>query len=351
MPTSEQVEARLKAIAGSPDDKAAYMRNLYVPHRTFDALITEVRTCMTAGTGLTIMLIVGPPGAGKTTFGRYQLRELLKRYMPQIREKKGLIPAVFAELDPVEKNKELNWTLIYSRLCNALLTPSPLDGFTIEQTDSESHDMYRQARLMFEAALKGRGLRHLILDEVAYLTTSSTEPYYYGELLKSLANRSRFNLLLLGAYGSEKLAVASGPLARRVIVLEYPRYKANDKDFKEYCEFVAGLCPLLPYNFAVDVEKHQHYLFEGSVGLPGATVDIIKEACSRCDEMRFPKWNEKFLKFSMPSLEAHKKLLKTTLVGEMNIQRYLRSYNTQNYTSEDVVASEILAGLERDKGD
>ncbi|WP_250481207.1 AAA family ATPase [Caballeronia sp. GAOx1] len=343
MLTSKQIEARAQAIAGSPEDKARYMMNVNLPHRTFDDVRAEVRTCMTAGTGLAITLIVGPPGVGKSTFGRFQLRELLKRYSIQIREKPAFIPAVMVDLDVAEKNREVNWVLLYSRLCSALLAPSPLDGYAVERTGQEPYDAFRNGKLFFEAALKNRGLQHLILDEVVYLTKSSTDPFYYGELLKSLSNRSGFNLLLLGAYGSEVLSIASGPLARRVIVVHYPRYRPNNDDFKEYCTFLAGLLPLLPYRFDVEIERHKEYLFNGCIGLPGLTVDVIREACSRCDEERHPRWNDRYLFKSMPSKEAHKTLLRTTLRGENNIKDFLRIDEAHQYTSEKSVAGELFA--------
>ncbi|SAK49380.1 ATPase AAA [Caballeronia pedi] len=343
MLTSDQAAARERAIAGSPQDKEAYMREIYVPHRNFDRVDSEAKTCLTAGTGLAIVMVVGPPGAGKTTFGRFQLRELLRRYAAQIHHSRSFIPATMATLDTPQKNRELNWTLLYSRLCRALRAPSPLDGYTVEQTDTQSFDMLKQAKLFFEAALNYRGLRHLILDEIIYLTASSTEPFYYGEFFKSLANRSGFNLLLLGNYGCERIAVASGALARRVIVLEYPRYKANNDDYKEYCKFVASILPLLPFRFEVDVEEHQQYLFESSIGLPGLTVNILFEACSRCNEARFPRWDDRYLRLSMPSDEAHDQLLKETLIGEMKIERFLRSGDKHNYNSEDIILSRILA--------
>ncbi|WMY11751.1 ATP-binding protein [Paraburkholderia phenoliruptrix] len=341
MLTRTQIEARDQATAGSPEDKSRYMMTLHLPHRNFDAVEREVRTCMVAGTGLAIILVVGPPGVGKTTFGRYRLRQLLRSYAVPIRENAGFIPAVMVDLDVAEKNREVNWALLYSRLCSALLAPSPLDGYTVERVDQEPYDVFRNGKLMLEAALKNRGLQHLILDEVVYLTKSSTDPFYYGELLKSLSNRSGFNLLLLGAYGSEELSVASGPLARRTIVIQYPRYKETDDDYREYCTFVAGLLPLLPYRFEVDIEKHVEYLFTACIGLPGLTVDVIKEACSRCDENRRADWDEKYLFKSMPSKEAHKKLLTDTLIGERNIEDYLRREAIQGYMSEKDVKTQL----------
>jgi hypothetical protein len=262
---------REQAIAGSAKDKILYMDSLVIPHKKLKKLVSELRLLMTAGVGLSVTIVIGPGGIGKSSLGRKQLEYLLQHYAIEIQEDPSVIPAVMVEVDPPDKEGEINFTLLYSRLCSGLLAPSALDGFSIPRDPSDLLiNLARTSRLMFESAVKGRSLRHLILDEAIHFAQSSTDPLHYGNLLKSLSNRSGFNLLLLGAYGSEELIEASGQLARRVSVLHYDRYTSSKDDYLEYASFIKSVAAEMPYRFEIDLEKHIEYLFDGTFGLPGA---------------------------------------------------------------------------------
>jgi hypothetical protein len=99
-----QEQAREQAIAGSPQDKERYMRSLYIPHRNLDRVMSEVRTRMTGGARISVTLVVGPSGVGKTTFGRMQLRNILRQHKIQIQENPSIIPAVMCEVDPADRS-------------------------------------------------------------------------------------------------------------------------------------------------------------------------------------------------------------------------------------------------------
>ncbi len=349
---------REQAIAGSPEDKAAYMRATCVPHKNLETVMSDVRNRMTAGTGLSITMVVGPPGVGKTAFGRKQLGGLLSRYSVQLQEKRHVIPAVMSEVDAADKG-EFNFILLYNRLCADLMSPSALDGPVLianndeppdqVRDDDEPSDPVRNARLMFERALRRRHVKHLILDEAVHFTNSSTDPLQYGNLLKSLSNRVGFNLLLLGAYGCEQLVLASAQLARRIGVVHYPRYLQTDDDFKEYCTFVKSLLAKLPYGFEIDIENRLEYLFTGTFGLPGATVDVLMAAANLCAETRTNAWSDTFLLNSMPSKQAQRMIARDTIVGEAEVQPFLQMGREHDYASEQCIRNELLLEAEEQR--
>jgi hypothetical protein len=148
-PEEAQQLAREQAIAGSLRDKERYMKSLYIPHRNLSHVISEVGTLMTAGAGVSVTLVVGPPGVGKTAFGRMQLRNLLRQYKVQIQENPSIIPAVMSEVDPADRGAEINFVLLYARICAALLSPSALDGFGVPQEPNQTIDLIKNSRLMF----------------------------------------------------------------------------------------------------------------------------------------------------------------------------------------------------------
>lgn len=333
---------REQAIAGSATDKTAYMDALVIPHTKLTKVVSELRLLMTAGVGLSVTIVIGPGGIGKSSLGRKQLAQLLSHYAIEIQENPSVIPAVMVEVDSPDKEKEINFTLLYSRLCAALLAPSALDGYSIPRDPSTVLiNLARTSRLMFESAVKGRNLRHLIIDEAIHFAQSSTDPLHYGNLLKSLSNRSGFNLLLLGAYGSEELIEASGQLARRVSVLHYDRYTSSNDDYLEYASFIKSVAVAMPYRFEIDLEKHIEYLFDGNFGLPGASVDVLRSAAARCAELKYPKWNDACLFKSMPSKKAHARIVKETLRGEERIKSYLQMAGKIEYATEASIRAEL----------
>ncbi|MEM5448883.1 AAA family ATPase [Paraburkholderia guartelaensis] len=321
------------------------MDSLFLPHRNLTNMLAEVRSRMTAGSGLSTTLVVGPTGVGKTTLGNMQLRSLLSNYRVRIQENPAFIPAVMAEVDPADKG-EINFVLLYNRLCAALLAPGSLGGFTADASDGQPMDAVKNARLLLENALKERKLKHLILDEAVHFTDSKTDPIEYGNLLKSLGKRGACNLLLLGAYGCERLVVATSQLSRRIGVVHYERYKATDNDFKEYAKFVRSLVENMPYRFDIELASRIEYLFEGTVGLPGSTADVLKDAAKRSYEDG-NKWSEEHLLKAMPSRAAHKKILTDTVRGEATVQPYLQMAKEHEYVTEEDIS--LVVNMEASK--
>ncbi|MEM5371647.1 ATP-binding protein [Paraburkholderia azotifigens] len=343
MLTVDEVQKKAKelATAGSPKDRERYMKSLHIPHRNLNYVISEARTLMTAGAGLSVTIVVGPPGVGKTTFGRMQLLNLIQQHKIEIQENPSAIPAVMCDVDAPGKDSKINYPLLYSRICKALLSPSALEGFGVPLEPNQTIDLMNNSQLMCEAAISGRGLQHLILDEAVHFAHSKSDPVQYSDMLKSYSNRSGFNLLMLGAYGCEILVLATGEMARRLSVIHYERYKDTKVDFIEYSTFVVSVAAALPYRFEVDVSKQLEYLFIGTFGLPGLTVDVLSKAAHRCVLERYPRWNDTFLLKAMPSKAAQRKIALSTVRGERDIEPYLQLTSKVNYVSEEDARREL----------
>ncbi|MGF6837904.1 energy-coupling factor transporter ATP-binding protein EcfA2 [Paraburkholderia youngii] len=343
---------REQAIAGSPSDKENYMNSIRIPHRNQTSVLSDVDNRMKPGAGLSITIVVGPTGVGKTTLGKMELNKLLSAYAIKIQEDANIIPAFMSEVDaPAPNSKEINWALQYTRLCHDLVAPGPLDGINLAASMKMEMplDYVKCGQLMFEHALRARETHHLILDEAVHLSCTKTDPQEYGNLLKSLSNRARFHLLLLGAYGSEKIQIASGELARRVKVVHYQRYKETEADFKEYCIFVKSFVEHFPLNCEVDIKDRLEYLFLGTFGLPGLTIDVLKEAVKACVVHGGSEWRDKYLLASMPSIEAQRKIAKDTINGERNVLPFLQQDKEHAYLTEQQVRSMLLLEAEQAK--
>jgi hypothetical protein len=333
---------REQAIAGSPGDKERYLDWLFIPHRNLEILANEVSRRMTAGAGLSLTVVVGATGTGKSSFGRMQLRNLLKHYQVQIQERPHIIPAVLSPVDPAGQGGEINFVLFYNRLCANLLVPSELDMVTVPNESDEPLDPIKRGRIEFESALIKREVRHLILDEAVHFTASKTDPLLYGDFLKALSDRAGFNLLLLGAYGCEQLATASDQLGRRVGVIHYPRYKQTNEDAMEFATFLRSYVAALPYKLQFELTDHQiEYLLVGTFGLPGLAANVVKNACEQCCFERYPQWTERQLRRAMPSIAAQRKIGRVTTEGEDNIAPFLNTDEPVDYMTEEQIRAEL----------
>ncbi|QWQ12334.1 AAA family ATPase [Ralstonia solanacearum] len=332
-----------EAILGSPVDKAEYMKNLRFSHRNLEKALAEVQLLMTPGAGLSVAALVGPTGVGKTTFAKLMVRRLLEQYAAEIQEDPTCIPAVLSEV-AAPGAKEFNWQLFYQHCLRDMLVPNwadPLMEATRSPVES-SDDRVRSFRLLFEGALRNRSVRHLLLDEVVHFIDSATDPLQYGNLMKSLANRSSMNLLLIGAYGSEKLVGASGQLARRIAVVHYERYYNTPEDLVAYGDFVYSLQEWIPLRGPVNLKPHVGLLFEGTIGLVGLTAEIVRRAVVAA-AVAGGEWKDEHLFKSMLSPAAFECVVTETLQGEERIKPFLSSPKAPVYPSLDEVKKSIAS--------
>ncbi|MHB9838292.1 ATP-binding protein [Paraburkholderia terrae] len=326
---------REKAIAGTPEDKEKYLKNLTLLHYSFNATATTVRRALAPSKG--VVLLSGPTGVGKSTFAELQLQYFLKKYAAEIQEDPSFIPAVLVTLKATDTPNEFNFCLFYQQACAELMTPCPVDNAFRR---SSSIDITNSARRIFERALVNRKVRHLIIDEAIHLAHSGINSVFCGDLWKSIGDTAGLNVLLVGAYGSEALADATGQLVRRTVVKEFQRYHDNKDDFLRYAQVVKDFTKRVPLPTPVDLREHMPLLFVATCGLFGWTADIIIRAVILC-AMDGGKWDDGYLFCEMPSQAQHDKVAEETTLGEIGIKRYLQSRYPQNYTSEREVSAKI----------
>ncbi|MBB5442048.1 MULTISPECIES: ATP-binding protein [unclassified Paraburkholderia] len=335
-----------QALHGGADDKGAYLKGLRFMHRNLKNVIDEIKRLMLPCAGLSLTIVAGPSGVGKSTFAALQAEALLKLYEVEIRENPGVIPVVLSEVDAAD-GKEFNWRLFYHHLSEDLQLLSP--DYQGDGPLTANAYKLRNLRVRFEKGLACRSVRHLILDEAVHFTDSKTEPLQYGNLLKSLANRSGMNVLLVGAYGSEKLIHASGQIARRNGVVHFERYRDNQDDFDAFTQFIKEFERHIPLPFKVDLKKYMMQLFYAHLGMPGYAAGALIEAVTHCAYDGSHSWKDEYVWNALPSKAEYETVAAETLAGEDNIQPYLSMSEHTAYPSEAEIRVRIGAKKVREK--
>ncbi|MFM0499044.1 ATP-binding protein [Paraburkholderia caffeinilytica] len=340
--TLEQASRLAQAINGSPNDKFGYLRSLRFTHPNLEVVRKRVRENTTPHGELSITIVSGPAGVGKSTFAQLLMEELLKRHEVEIQEDLGSIPVVLSVIDAAD-GKQINWQLFYQNMLQDLVTITPAFLSSQANTPESMNAAIKSSRMMLDHALRQRKVRYIILDEAVHLTDSATPPLQYGNLLKSLANRAGLNLILVGAYGSERLMEASGQLTRRLEVVEFPRYRCKEEGFREFATFLMEFQRFIPLPFEIPLSKYIEPLFLAHMGLCGYASQTLAKVVRACAYDGLKRWEDDYLWNACPVPAAYEKISMETLAGEMAIKRYLKSPKARTYPSEKEMLARLAA--------
>src|SRR5574343_83411 len=87
---------------------AESLLNLRIKHTRIKQVIDELNTLIYPGSQDSILLVIGPTGAGKTTLARYMVEQALEGATSEMNKDAGLIPAVYVEA-PSSGAAEFSW--------------------------------------------------------------------------------------------------------------------------------------------------------------------------------------------------------------------------------------------------
>lgn len=312
-----------QAIAGSVQTKIKYMRQQRAIHPQLDDAIKQSTRLLTPGTGISITVVVGPTGVGKTTLARCMLEHSLQQFSADIVDDPSCVPAAYVEVPPSEKEGGVDWSLFNRRCGIALHDALPEERPSTEGSGFSGGDMpiYKPGlRAAFERAIVNRKLRHLVLDECGHFVDSAEDAKIYGNVLKSLANVGGINVLMLGAYGAERIIETTAQLARRINVVHFRRFDS----FENYCIYLNTLAQALPLAKTPDLLQHAGILYEHCCQLGGVTADTITQAVveASLNEERPGQWSDDYLWRAIPTKAKRRTVMEDLILGEERMKPF-----------------------------
>jgi hypothetical protein len=308
-----------------PKQKAIYFHNAKVLHANAILTLRELDWITTQNSGTQIVFLIGPPGAGKSYLIEKLKEQKIAENISEIAQDPSFIPVISVEA-PSSGEKGFSWGVFYDRLGAALnevlmdkkiVTAISDDRTRVRNTTTRSTIAGRREAV--EAAIGYRRTSLIITDEAIHLIRDKEGNSLSKKMdtLKSLANIHDTTIVLVGSYDLYSLMNQYGQVARRSMLVHFPRYRSGDKGFKST---LSKLQQALPLRDVPDLTKYTDALMLTCNGCVGALKDTLKRTLLRCLKLHNGRWNEKALQKALISKAQVAKIYEEILDGEREIE-------------------------------
>jgi DNA polymerase III delta prime subunit len=333
------------SVAINATDLVQKIKHKKIKHDRIGQLMQDVFTYAQLGSD-TIQLIVGPPGAGKSTLAKTLHAEILRQHEQQMDKEPALIPVLRIE---ARSCGEINfdWKLFYTTLLESLESADlPVLDYTINPVNNQlirSHGLGRNTkaglRRAVEKALKARGVKFLLIDEAGHLTNVCARHIKLQmDTLKSLANNSGCQIVLFGSYDVHQIVSLSGQLARRIKVLHFERYREEvPEDERSFFGCLKSYELTAEGQFDGVLIKYARELHQNCLGCIGLLSPVVQTLALLVQNKG--KATKELLMSCMLSVSARNTILSEILEGENDVKPSLYGHITKPVKNQKKVAA------------
>ncbi len=211
----------------------------------------------------TMVLIIGPPRVGKTTFVRLLEERLLEQSGAHLQQDPGFIPFSSITVAGGDTSR-FDWPTYYRAVLRGLHDPF-VDG-------KKARIPTRELREAMEAALLHRKPIAVIVDEAHHLAKAASGRRLQDQLdhLKYFENLTGVSHILVGTYELRPFRKVNAQLACRSIDVHFPRYDATkEEDAQMFRSVLWALQRQLPVAEEPHLVEHWEFLYARSIGCVG----------------------------------------------------------------------------------
>lgn len=315
---------------GTPEspNSADLFKGMRIKHTRIARVMDDLKTLIYPTSQDSILLVCGPTGVGKTTLARHAVDAGLQDATQDMQRDAGLIPAVYVQA-PSSGESQFSWKLFYQRILaqldGGLALPRHDFGVSahtgrLVRPFGPSANSLAALRTAVERALRDRGTQFLVIDEAAHLIRQTRRNHLEIQLdtLKSLANESGTQMVLVGSYDLYALMSLSGQLARRTHVMHFERYRQDvPEDIRAFQACVQKFQDALPGLWGQQLITHAEALQDNTLGCIGTLSSVLTRAAKLAQAGG--GWSVDALRRALLTEAQRTKILEEILDGEAAI--------------------------------
>lgn len=299
-----------------------------VMHTRIHQVMKELQVLIYPGSQDSLFLVCGPTGIGKTTLARHLVDNELKKWAQEMQHDAGVIPAVFVEAEAAGE-KDFSWRSFYRQLLEQLEVVTDIPRYDLS-VDAATGRMRRPHRSQDNSlagmltavknALRERGTRFLVIDEAAHIIQQSRGADLLTQLttLKSIANRSNTQIILVGSYDLYPLVSLSAQLARRTHVIHFERYRQDRaEDVRAFRSCVQKFQDALPGLWGDQLMEFADVLHADTFGCVGTLSTVLSRAARFAQAQGH--WSPTALEKALQTQAQRETILEEILDGERAI--------------------------------
>jgi hypothetical protein len=267
-------------LNGSVEDKWKFFWNYPLNHPNLNLIFNSVMTQIEMSLyNDSLILVYGPTRVGKSFLAEQIFQAINSKYKNEMEENKGIIPAIVVEAASPEKG-HFDWQGFYISALEEL-EDILIDHKEVPDMPKVPKGFNRKARehrktsvlnLALISALKNRQTKVLIIDEAHHIAKRLKGEKLKDQMdvIKTLANKTKIPIVLLGTYELQIFKDQSGQLASRGMHNHFTRYKYNNE--RDRTNFVLCLYifqQLLPLKKEPSLEEHYKFFYSRTLGCVG----------------------------------------------------------------------------------
>ncbi len=273
----------------SKEERFDYFKNKIIGHDRLLKVDEKLLHAIRYPSGISLILVYGPTGVGKTTLRTRIEQKLLAMEMEAMLKDPGYLPVM--SMEAIAASSSYNWKEHFTRAL--VVAKEPLIEFKV---DYEAHRMSQGRELLsradrselvlrrsLESCFRQRRTKVFIIDEAQHLKRVGSGRRYLDQMdtIKSLAQATGTIHVLIGTYELLDLTSLSAQLCRHSLEIHFSRYSNFDTaDRDAFASMLETFQRYLPVAQAPDLLGLEAYLYEKTFGCIGVLKTLLNDALS-----------------------------------------------------------------------